>query len=104
MLAGEPDSVGRLIGEYRKSMSPVCWPVPPGMAEANEVKYRNHTAIVLASGEIGDVVRQYVGWTVAQAQGLYSAAYKHLLQEPLRGVGIELGSGCGVFSAVIAHE
>jgi len=94
----------RIMDDYQASHKAPEWPRPPELTEDVSVTYRNRTARKLSRSSPEEIVRAYTGLSTTDLRKHYASACRHLLHEPLEGVGIELGSGCGVLSCLVAER
>lgn len=81
----------------------IRWPLPEALAASPEVVYRNRFAEKLANRDIREILGAYVYYTMEEMDRLLSMAERHVLREPLQGVGIELGAGTGLLSSLVAR-
>jgi SAM-dependent methyltransferase len=91
-------------GEPRAGERLIRWPLPPDLEHSPKVVYRNDLAKALAARRVQDIVASYVYLSLPQMQRLVALARRHVLPEPLHGIGIELGAGCGLLGSVVAQE
>jgi len=82
----------------------IRWPLPEALAASPEVVYRNRFAEKLANRHIREILGAYVYYTMEEMDRLLSMAERHVLREPLQGVGIELGAGTGLLSSLVARS
>ena len=82
----------------------VRWPVPEEIASSPAVAYRNRFALSLAVRSVPEIVESFVYLTPADMRRLVRVARRAVGAPAFRGVGLELGSGCGLLSATIARE
>lgn len=80
------------------------WPIPDELINSEAVAYRNAFAETLANRAVSEIVSSYVYLTIDQMQTLYNRAVRFFLSDSIKGVGIELGAGCGLLSAIVARE
>jgi SAM-dependent methyltransferase len=101
--AGVPyDDATAIARRYRETRQHVRWPVPPALEAAAEVTLRNGFAERLATRPPEEICLRYAACTAAGMRETMRLADRHVLDRPLEGVGIELGAGCGLLSAVVA--
>lgn len=81
---------------------PIRWQIPRELTESAGIAGRNASAAKIARMPIDDAARLNGSLTPVAMAGLVGAAARHLLDEPLRGVGIELGAGMGILSSTVA--
>jgi ubiquinone/menaquinone biosynthesis C-methylase UbiE len=83
------------------------WPVSPELQNETEQHYRSRLARELKDSDPLHIIRQVTfdgvvpDITMAEVRRLFDALFKKFLPE-VSGVGLEVGAGPGVFSAVIA--
>jgi SAM-dependent methyltransferase len=82
----------------------VRWSLPPELEQSSAVAYRNRFADQLASRPVDEVLDSYAHYSVAAMERLVCLAERYVLDEPLAGVGIELGAGTALLSSVIARR
>lgn len=80
------------------------WPVPDAFLASPEVEYRNRFARALASLDADEITQRYAYTTIANADRLVRLLERYVLDRPLKGVGAELGAGCGVIAASVAKR
>ena len=93
-----------IADEFRRTGQVVRWPIPRELQSSAEVEYRNNFAEALAKRSVPEIISSYVYLSVSSMDRLLALASRHLLSEPLGGVGIELGAGCGLLSSVVAKK
>jgi ubiquinone/menaquinone biosynthesis C-methylase UbiE len=82
---------------------PDHWPVPADYLASPEVAYRNRFAIALSERTPEEMVWSYLWLGPEQIDRLVWLAQRHLGAE-FHGVGLELGAGCALLSAIIAKQ
>jgi ubiquinone/menaquinone biosynthesis C-methylase UbiE len=80
------------------------WDVPAEIASSPAVVNRNALARNLATRDVPGILSSYVYLGVLEMRRLVSIASRRVLPRPFDGVGIELGAGCGLLSAIVALE
>jgi ubiquinone/menaquinone biosynthesis C-methylase UbiE len=80
------------------------WPVPEEFTSSPAVAYRNRFALALSTRSVPEIVESFVYLSPAEMKRLVHVARTSVGAPPFRGVGMELGSGCGLLSATIARE
>lgn len=78
--------------------------MPPALEAAAEVTLRNGFAERLSTRPPEEICLRYAACTSAGMRETLQLAEQHVLDRPLEGVGIELGAGCGLLSAVVASS
>ena len=86
----------------RKSSRTLQWEVPADLIASPAVAYRNSFARALAAKPVDEIVTSYVYLSRAQMAELVDSACNHFRVE-LSGIGVEVGSGCGLLAATIAR-
>ena len=87
---------------YRRTKRVTRWPVPAEVENAPLVALRNDLARRLADLPVPEILRSYVYLSVAEMERLLALASRHVLREPLHGIGLELGAGTGLLASVVA--
>ncbi len=82
----------------------VRWPVPEAFTSSPAVAYRNRFALALAERSVPEIVESFVYLSSADMHRLVQVAMRSVAAAPFRGVGLELGSGCGLLSATVARD
>jgi len=90
--------------EEHGSVEPIRWPVPEEFTSSPAVAYRNRFALVLAKRSVAEIVESFVYLTPGDMRRLVRVARRAVGARPFSGVGLELGSGCGLLSATVARE
>lgn len=85
-----------------QASSPLQWTLPAWASTSPAVTHRNGFARALAKRPVPDILRSYVYLTVQEMRQLRDIGAR-IMGQPLQGVGIELGAGCGLLSAVVAE-
>ena len=98
------DWLTRLRREGDGTSPSVKWPIPDALRAAPAVTLRNGFARELSVERADAIAQRYVYMTPDQVGALVGLAERRFLPHPLRGRGIELGAGCGVFAAVVARR
>lgn len=80
------------------------WPRPPALSTAAPVVYKDQLAEMLATLPVEKMVRSQVYLSTRQMSQLYRLAAHQIVGRQLHGVGIELGAGCALLSAVVARS
>jgi ubiquinone/menaquinone biosynthesis C-methylase UbiE len=80
------------------------WNVPVELTSSPAVANRNALARNLATRDVPSLLGSYVYLSVLDMRRLVSRATRYLLPGPFQGVGVELGAGCGLLSAIVAFE
>lgn len=96
--------VADLASSYGATGAIVRWPVSSDLAAALEVTLRNQFAEHLADRPVREICRRYASCSVEGMHESLRLAERHVLTEPLRGQGIELGAGCGLLASVVAKS
>ena len=94
----------RLLREFERTGDVVRWPVPEPLRSAPAVVFRDLGARKLAHQPVPEIVRSTMHVDVADVGRLLALAAKHVLPEPLRGVGVELGAGTGLLAVLAARS
>ncbi len=103
-LAQDYEDVSVLVRRYRETRRAVRWPLPAELEAALEVTLRNGFAEQLVNGPVEEICVRHAAMTPDGMQKTMRLAERHVLDRPLEGVGIELGAGCGLLSAVVASS
>lgn len=85
----------------KNQVSIMEWPVPEAFKVAKEVAYRDELGKHLLTKSADEIVSYYAYHSFAEMENWLSLIQKQVL---LKGVGVELGAGCGVMSAVFAKD
>jgi SAM-dependent methyltransferase len=80
------------------------WPVEARFMSSPEVTFREQYASFLKNLSGEEIVRHYTRYTVEQMDELLVKTKGYLPKNILKGIGIELGAGCGVVSSLVARE
>ncbi|HBM45781.1 MAG: SAM-dependent methyltransferase [Parcubacteria group bacterium GW2011_GWF2_38_76] len=86
------------------------WKIEDGIRKEIEDHYRTRLALSLKEQSAIEIVKEITFDNVApnlnvkEVDSLISFVNKNFLEEKLEGVGLEVGAGCGFFSAVFAKE
>lgn len=80
----------------------IRWPLPTELVAAPEVSYRNLFAEELSKRPVEEIVERFVYLSAYEMRRLVLAGCRAVGVESLRGVGLELGAGCGLLSATVA--
>ncbi len=94
----------RFVEDLLRAERPIQWPLPAPLEDSPMVAYRNRFAEELAGREVDDILRSYVYCSVDEMEELVGLAEKHVLEQPLKGVGLELGAGVALLSCVVARR
>jgi ubiquinone/menaquinone biosynthesis C-methylase UbiE len=92
-----------VLSAAKGSGEPFRWPLPPALEHSPKVAYRNDHAKVLACRSMPELVGNYVYLSLPEMRRLVALARRYVLSEPLHGIGIEVGAGCGLLSSVVAE-
>jgi SAM-dependent methyltransferase len=92
------------LQEVLSAERPIRWPLTAALVNSPMVAYRNRLAEQLAQCEVDEILRAYAYMSVDEMEQLLGLAEKHALSGPIRGVGLELGAGTGLLSAVVARR
>ena len=103
-VCADHEPVRTLIQEYQLNRIPIRWPIAPEATSAIDVFYRNGFIQRLARESVPRILESYVYFTVAEMKEMVALALRHLHGEPLRGVGLDLGSGSALLASVVARE
>lgn len=93
-----------------KTMKIVRWPIDPNLAKETDEHYRTRFALTLKDKDPMEIVRAITFDNVAphitldDAERFVDFADSKLLGGALRGVGLEVGAGCGFFSSIFAKR
>lgn len=90
--------------EFVRTNQVIRWPVPLELQFSAAVEYRNNFAQELAKRSVPEITQLYVYMSVFEMDRMVTLASRYLLSEPLRGIGVELGAGCGLLASVIAKR
>ncbi len=93
-----------IVDEYRRTGQVIRWPVPQELQSSAAVEYRTDFAQTLAKRSVPEIISSYVYMSASSMDRMLALASRHLLSEPLGGVGIELGAGCGLLASVVAKK
>ncbi len=93
-----------ILREFRRTGHPIQWPVTDHWKAAAAVVYRNRFAENLARLPAPDIASSYAYLSKSQMGRLLSLALRHVSDGKLKGIGIELGAGCGLLSSVVAKR
>lgn len=80
------------------------WNIPAEIASSLAVVNRNELARNLATSDVPTILSSYVYLSASEMRRLLSIASRRLLLRPFHGVGVELGAGCGLLSAIVVLE
>jgi ubiquinone/menaquinone biosynthesis C-methylase UbiE len=80
------------------------WPLPDEFVASPAVAFRNNHAVMLAEQSVSDIVESAVYLSPAQMKQLLKVACRAVAAGPLEGLGLDLGSGCGLLAATVAQE
>jgi SAM-dependent methyltransferase len=80
------------------------WPIPEEFVSSPAVAYRNRFAVALSQRSVTKIVESFVYLSAGKMDRLVKIACRAVDAAPLRGIGLELGSGCGLLSAIIARQ
>ncbi|WP_372716714.1 class I SAM-dependent methyltransferase [Novipirellula sp.] len=103
-ILNEHQTVDELITDYHVTQKAIRWPIEAALESAVKVSYRNQLATQLADESAEVISRRYVYMTEATMSELVDLVEQNLLEQPLQGYGIELGSGCALLAAVAAKR
>lgn len=92
------------IAAYAQTGKPLRWPVSPLLAEAVKVSYRNRLANSLFESPVAEIAHRCVYLQAEDLAEMLELVRRHLFGLPLRGIGLELGAGPGLLSAVAARR
>lgn len=81
-----------------------AWPVPEQLLQSPAVEYRNRLARELARLPAAEICSRYCYLLPPQMEVLVKQAIAALKLSWPRGMGIELGAGCGLLSCVLARS
>lgn len=93
-----------VIRQYELEGRAVSWPLSPELESAPDVVYRNDFIQRLAQQTVPRILELYVYFTVAEMKEMLSLASRYLLDEPLAGVGLDLGAGSALLASVVARQ
>lgn len=88
--------------KHRQSTETLEWEVPGELIASPAVAYRNSFARALAAKPVDEIVASYVYLSRSQMAELVDTACDHFGIQ-FSGVGVEVGSGCGLLAATIAR-
>src|SRR4051812_48656508 len=77
---------------------PLRWPLPEEFVSSPEVAYRNLFAETLSRRGVDEILDRFVYLNSRQMQRLVEVGCRAVAAPELRGVGVELGAGCGLLS------
>jgi SAM-dependent methyltransferase len=80
------------------------WPLPDEFVSSPAVAYRNRFATALSQRPVPEIVESFVYLSAEKMQRLVKVGCRAVNAAPLKGVGLELGSGCGLLSATVARD
>ncbi len=80
------------------------WPVPEFLGSSELADYHNNFIRELSKKSVPDALEAYVYFSVEEMEKLLSLASRFVLQEPLSGVGVDLGGGTGLLASVVAKS
>jgi hypothetical protein len=103
-VTGDLVEVRDIAEHYRKTGSVAHWRVPRDLENALEVTLRNGFAERLVDRPAEEVCLRHSACSSAGMSETLALAVKHVLREPLRGYGAELGAGCGLLSSIAARS
>lgn len=96
--------VSSIIRQYEINGRAVSWPLSPELESAPDVIYRNDFIQRLAQQTVPRILEQYVYFTVSEMKEMVALASRYLLDEPLAGVGLDLGAGSALLASVVAQQ
>ncbi len=82
---------------------PLRWPLPDEFVSSPEVAYRNLFAETLSRRGVDEIIDRFVYLDSRQMQRLVEVGCRAVAAPELRGVGVELGAGCGLLSSTVAR-
>ncbi len=91
-------------------MNILKWQIEPNLKKESEDNYRTQFAISLKNSGHLNIIRKLTfdgaapNITVQNIENLFTFLENKLLKRPLSGVGLEIGSGPAVFSAILAKK
>lgn len=91
----------QLFDEYKTRQVIPEWPIPDFFKNTKEVTYRDRMGEHLLSMPAEDIVKYYAYHSFEEME-MWLNVFKKLT--PLKGIGLELGAGCGVMSTVFAKD
>lgn len=74
------------------------WPVPKELTSSPEVLFRNELAEQLKTASVAEILLRYLYTNQAEMEFTVDLLGSEVLEHQLRGNGMELGAGCGLFS------
>lgn len=98
------DELSQIISSYAKTGQPFRWTVPNGLASSVGIQYRNNSVEKTEKLSLRQAARLNGSLCPEDMAELFDLATRHVLGEPLRGIGIELGGGLGTLSAAVAKS
>lgn len=98
---GEIREPRQLFDDYNTNKTISEWPIPAAFKDAKEVTYRDRMGEHLLAMSADEIVKYYAYHSFQEMEEWLSL-FKRLA--PIKGIGLELGAGCGVMSAVFAKE
>ncbi len=79
------------------------WDLPKNLEDSPEVELRNLQAEEMFKVyDAPTIVRKTCYYSYDEMEGIYTEILENIIKTPLSGLGIELGSGCSLFSTTIA--
>lgn len=84
--------------------STLQWSIGENLFNSAAVVNRNIFAENLALKSPQEIVANYVYLSKHEMEDLFKIATRRLKDNPIKGIGIELGAGCGLLSSVIAQS
>jgi ubiquinone/menaquinone biosynthesis C-methylase UbiE len=98
---GEIKTPQQLNAAYKNNQVIPEWPIPDAFKDAKEVTYRNRMGEHLLEMPADKIVKYYAYHSFEEME-LWLAIFKK--HTTLKGIGLELGAGCGVMATVFAKE
>lgn len=97
-------TVAAVVESYATTGRPIQWKLPPLLESQMANSCREGTAEAFSNIPADEIVQRYTGVRYDQLASAIDAARLRVLPRPFRGVGIELGAGCGALSTVVARD
>jgi SAM-dependent methyltransferase len=93
--------IEQIISNYKHNNDIPQWDVPDAFKQAKEVTYRDEMGKHLLAMSADEIVRYYAYHSFDEMEQWLAVCKQYV---SFRGIGVELGAGCGVMSAVFAKQ
>jgi len=91
-------------------MEIIHWQINPNLEKSVKESYRTNFAINLKDEDALTIVRELSfdgvapNITFADIEKIFNYVNKYFLDNKIKGIGLEVGAGCGVFSSILAKN